>query len=279
MMHGQSTPIVAAAGAMGVIAALLEQRTGQQIAADRAWRLEANLKPMLRELGMTSLDELVTGLVASRDGTLSDQVVDTLLNQETSFFRDASALDVVADAIVAMRRDAPTRRVRLWSAGCSTGQEPLSLAMLLEERGLDVDAVEIFATDVSFGAIGRAKAAKYSQFEIQRGLSIRRMMAWFEGDDAEWTAKHELARRIQFRQHNLISDPLPAGGFDIVLCRNLLLYFAPDLRREVFGRLAKAVRPDGFIALGAGETVIGQTDRFTPSTVWRGLYSKALQRA
>ena len=265
---------VGSSSAMAVIASLLEKRTGQQLDPGRAWRIEANLKPILRGLGMTTLDELVTGLVASRDGKLSDQVVDALLNQETSFFRDAQVYDLIAEALAALRAQSAGRRLRLWSAGCSNGQEPLSLAMLLDERGLTGDAVEIVATDVSTGAISRARQGRYSQFEIQRGLSIHRMMKWFEGEGAEWTARRDLVQRIQFRENNLASDMPPAGSFDLALCRNVLLYFSPPQRAEAFERIARALRPGGLLVLGASETVIGQTDRFRPSSRWRGLYER-----
>jgi chemotaxis protein methyltransferase CheR len=201
-------------------------------------------------------------------------VVDALLNQETSFFRDTGVLDGIVDALEAVRAETPQRRLRLWSSGCSTGQEPLSLAMLLHEHRLGDDAIEIVATDVSSGAIARARAARYSQFEIQRGLSVRRMMTWFEGEGSEWTARRDLVRRIQYRQQNLVVDAPPAGGFDLILCRNVMLYFSPDIRRDVFGRLARASRPGGLLVLGAGETVIGQTDLFAPAPGWRGLYKR-----
>lgn len=273
MMHAGS---IRAGGtsAIGTIAALLEQRTGQQIAASRAWRLETSLKPLLRDRGLASLDELVTALALSIDGRLAEQVIDLLLNQETSFFRDALVLEMVADAVVSLRAGAGNRRVRVWSSGCSTGQEPLSLAMLLEERGLGSDAVDLVATDVSDAAIQRARAGRFSQFEIQRGLSVRRMMRWFDGDESEWTASPELLRRVQFRRQNLVTEPAPAGQFDLVLCRNVLLYFPAEVRRTVFDRVAGALRGGGLLVLGAGETVIGQTDRFKPSPQWRGLYAR-----
>lgn len=267
---------VAAAGstaAMALIATLLEQRTGQQIDSARAWRLETTLKPLLRDIGVTTLDDLVSKLVVACDPELSNRVVDALLNQETSFFRDAAVLDMVAEATQARYREGGQRRLRLWSAGCSFGQEPLSLAILLHERGLDGNAVEMVATDVSVGAIARAKAARYSQFEIQRGLSVRRMIEWFEGAGAEWSARRDLVRRIQFRQHNLIADSPPAGQFDVILCRNVLLYLSAELRREAFARFAQAVRPGGLLVLGASETVIGQTEQFKPAPQWRGLYT------
>jgi len=254
---------------MNMIAVLLEQRTGQQIAANRAWRIETALKPLMRAQGLATLDELVGRLIAARTGELADQVVDALLNQETSFFRDAAVLDTLAEAALEMQAENPERKVRIWSAGCSTGQEPLSLAMLFAERSA---APEIVASDISPAAIARARAARYSQFEIQRGLPVRRMMLWFDSAGGDWVAKPELVRRVQFRQHNLAADAPPPGRFDIILCRNVLLYFSLELRRKVFETLAGAIRPGGVLVLGAGETVIGLTDRFAPCERLRGFY-------
>lgn len=273
-MHFPSAVAPTKSGAMNMISALLEQRTGQQIAANRAWRIETALKPLLRERGLASLDQLVAQLVATRTGDLGDQVVDALLNQETSFFRDAAVLDMIAEATQAFQAEAPGRKIRLWSSGCSTGQEPLSLAMLFDEKGMGEgpSAPEIVATDVSPAALARARAGRYSQFEIQRGLPVRRMMTWFDGAGGDWVARPELLRRIQFRQHNLTADAPPAGKFDVVLCRNVMLYFSQDVRRDVFDILAAAVRPGGLLVLGAGETVIGLTDRFKPCDKFRGFY-------
>lgn len=272
-MYPAPTP-AASPAAMNMIAALLEQRTGQQIAANRAWRIETALKPLMRQRGLESLDALVAALVSTRTGELSDQVVDALLNQETSFFRDAAVLETVADAVQAMQAEFPHRRLRIWSAGCSTGQEPLTLAILLSERCVDTPALmpEIVATDVSPAALARARSGVYSQFEIQRGLSVRRMITWFEATGSEWTASPDLVRKVRFREQNLASDPPPPGVFDLVLCRNVLLYFSAALRRRVFDTLAEAVRPGGLLVLGAGETVIGQTDAFVPSDKFRGFY-------
>lgn len=259
---------------MQILAGLLEQRTGQLIAANREWRIETALKPVLRERGLDTLDQLAGEILGGNDAMVVDQVVDALLNQESSFFRDAAVLDMVAAAIQTMRVQAPDRNVRIWSAGCSMGQEPLSLAMLFAEQ---VEAKggrmpEIVATDVSEAAIARARVGRFSQFEIQRGLPIRRMMRWFDAAGGEWAAKPELVRQISFRRLNLVADPLPVGKFDVVLCRNVLLYFSPSLRRQVLDRLASVMRPGGLLVLGAGETVIGQTEAFHPSQEHRGLY-------
>lgn len=264
----------AGSGAIQLIGGLLEQRTGQQIAANRVWRIETALKPVLRERGLATLDELVAKLMAARTGELADKVVEALLNQETSFFRDFAVLDMVLDAARALQAEMPGRRLRIWSAGCSTGQEPLSLAMLFSEQ---IDAFgglmpEIIASDVSPAALAKARAGHYSQFEIQRGLPVRRMMQWFDAAGSDWVAKPDLIRKVQFRQHNLTADTPPPGRFDIILCRNVMLYFSLAVRRQVFDRLASASRAGGLLVLGAGETVIGLTDHFVPCEVFRGCY-------
>ncbi|MBR0551895.1 CheR family methyltransferase [Stakelama marina] len=262
---------------MGVIAAMLEQRTGQQIAANRSWRIETALKPILRKHRLETLDELVAALMAGQNGNLAETVVDAMLNQETSFFRDAAVLDQIADAVVALQQTVGGRRLRIWCAGCSTGQEPYSLAILLSERLGDASPTfpEIVATDISAAAISRARNGRYSQFEIQRGMPIRRMIRWFDAEGEEWQTKAELTRLIQFRKANLVGDQPPPGRFDVILCRNVLMYFSAALRRRVFCQLAESIRPEGLLVLGAGETVIGQTELLKPSQQFRGMYTLA----
>lgn len=264
-------------GAHAVLAAL-EARTGQQIASYRAWRLDTALRPLLADRGLETLDDLVGLLLGGRDHAIGDRIVDALLNGESSFFRDAAMFDLIDQAV------GHGGRLRLWSAGCATGQEPLSLAMLFAERpGTTVATMpEIVATDVSDASLARARSGRYTQFEIQRGLPVRRMMRWFEGEGAEWTASPELLRHIVYRRLNLVADPAPGGQFDVVLCRNVLLYLAVPHKIAVFAKLAGALRPGGFLVLGAGETVIGQTGLFQPSRRFRGLYERtdmAVERA
>lgn len=256
-----------------MLAALLESRTGQQIAANRAWRIETALKPVMRARAIESLDALVAEVLSPNGGALCDAVVDAMLNQESSFFRDAGVLEQVA----ALMDEVPGR-ARVWSAGCSTGQEPLSMAMLFTEACAARPTLifpEIVATDVSEPVLAKARAGRFSQFEVQRGLPVRRMMRWFEQDGAEWVAAPYLVRNISFRRHNLVVDQPPAGRFDAILCRNVLLYFSPAQRHDVFDRLVGALRPGGVLVLGAGETVIGQTEAFAPSQRYRGLYEHA----
>lgn len=265
-------PVVASQTAINVLTALLEARTGQQISAYRSWRLDTALKPLLRARKLDTLDQLVTQLLQGSDRQIGDCIVDALVNQETSFFRDAQVFDTLSDAILGAERDG--RRVRIWCAGCSTGQEPLSLAMQFAERR-DTNGTpmpEIIATDVSDAAIARARSGRFSQFEIQRGLPVRRMIRWFETTGSDWVAKPDLLALVAFRRLNLVSDPSPAGQFDIVLCRNVLLYLSSDTKGQVFRKIAAALKPDGLFVMGAGETVIGQTPLFEPSKRFRGLY-------
>ena len=257
---------------LAALTALLEARTGQQLASYRAWRIDTALKPLVRDRGLETVDRLVVAML--HDRALADAAVDALLNQETSFFRDGAVIDGVVDAVAGLGR-----RARVWSAGCATGQEPLSLAMAFAERG-EQDGTpmpDIVATDVSTQAIARARDGRFSHFEIQRGLPIRRMIRWFAEHGDEWVAKPELLATVAFRRHNLVAEP-PPGRFDAILCRNVLIYLSPATKAQVFGRLADALRPEGLLVLGAGETVIGQTDRFEPNPKLRGFYAHARPR-
>ena len=257
-----------------MFSALLEARTGQRIASYRSWRIDTALKSLMRDRGLGTLDQLVALLREGRDRPLADEVVDALLNQETAFFRDAPIFDLVVEAVAAAERRG--HRARIWCAGCATGQEPQSLAMLFAERAeAGAPMPEILATDVSDLALARARAGRYTQFEIQRGLPIRQLMRWFDGEGGEWTIKPDLARRVMFRQHNLVADRPPAGAFDVILCRNVLLYLSPETKQAVFRTFADALRPDGLLVLGAGETVIGQTQLFQPSRTLRGFYERS----
>nr|WP_242095916.1 MULTISPECIES: protein-glutamate O-methyltransferase CheR [unclassified Sphingomonas] len=258
--------------AINVLTALLEARTGQQMASYRSWRIDTAVKPLMRARGLETLDQLVTQLLDGQDRDVGDLIVDALLNQETSFFRDAAVFDQIAEVVA--EAEAAGRRVRIWCAGCSTGQEPLSLAMLFTERAeaRGTPIPEIVATDVSEAALARARAGRYTQFEIQRGLPIRRMVRWFDEAGGDWVAKPELLRAITFRRMNLVADHALPGRFDLVLCRNVLLYLAPATKVAVFALMARSLQSGGTLVLGAGETVIGQTPDFVPSKTARGFY-------
>jgi len=261
-----------------ILAGLLEARTGQQLTMNRRWRIETALSALLRDRGIATLDELITILVMGREPGLSNQVVEALLNNETYFFRDRSPFDLLARHALPHLASARQRerRIRIWSAGCSTGQEIYSLAMLFAEdpakwRGWTID---LLGTDVSSFVIDRARTGIYSQFEVQRGLGINQTIRWFEECEGGWRAVEELRRPVRFQVHNLLEAPPHPGDFDIILCRNVLLYLTADKRRLAFDRLASALTDEGWLMLGAGETVIGQTDKFGGDVNARGLYRK-----
>jgi chemotaxis protein methyltransferase CheR len=262
-----------------ILAGLLEARTGQQLTMSRRWRIETALSALLRERGISTLDELITILVMGREPSLSQQVVEALLNNETYFFRDRAPFDLLARYALPelQARRQKSRRIRIWSAGCSTGQEVYSLSMLFADEpekwaGWTID---ILGTDVSNACIDRARAGTYSQFEVQRGLGITQMIKWFEECPDGWRAVEPLRKALRFQVHNLLEPAPHPGGFDIVLCRNVLLYLSPDKKAVAFERLAGAMAEDGWLMLGAGETVIGNTNKLGSDINARGLYRLA----
>lgn len=232
------------------------------------------LRPFLRELNIADLDALAER-VLGHDEALGTRITDALLNNETSFFRDVSMLQLFSQgalpAVAAAREG--VKRLRFWSAGCSTGQEAYTIAMMLRDQGDRWEGwtFDILATDVSASVVARARAGRYSQFEIQRGLPVRTMLKWFKQKDEEWVLDARIRRSVRFATHNLL---LPAPGrFDVIFCRNVLMYFQAEARAGLFEHLADALDPGGILMLGAGETVIGQTARFTPHPQWRGFYA------
>lgn len=259
-----------------ILAGLLEARTGQQLTLSRRWRIETALSSLLRERGIATLDELITILVMGKEPSLSQMVVEALLNNETYFFRDRAPFDLLqrhALPELAKARHA-SKRLRIWSAGCSTGQETYSLAMLFAEEphkwaGWTID---ILGTDVSNSCVDRSRQGTYSQFEVQRGLGINQMIKWFEECADGWRAVEALRKPVRFQVHNLLEPPPHPGAFDIVLCRNVLLYLNPEKKTLAFDRIASAMAEDGWLMLGAGETVIGQTSRLGSDIGARGLY-------
>jgi chemotaxis protein methyltransferase CheR len=267
-----------------ILASLLEARSGQQLAMNRRWRIDTALAAILRERGFANVDQLVARLVSGRDPDLSEQVIEALLNNETYFFRDRLPFDLLLGGPVRRLEQAraKARKLSIWCAGCSTGQEAYSLAMSFADEAARWQGwtIEIVGTDLSRSAIERARKGVYSQFEVQRGLPVMQMIKWFEElGGGDWGISPKLLQRVRFDVRNIIEPPPHPGRFDIILCRNVLLYFAPEMRRLAYARLADAIAPDGTLMLGAGETVIGQTERFVSDPDCRGLYLPASAQA
>jgi chemotaxis protein methyltransferase CheR len=235
---------------------------------------------VFREHGISNVDQLVCllesqkSVAATRD--LARRVVEALLNNETYFFRDKPTFDQLPEAILPdlARKRADIRRLSIWCAGCSTGQEVHSLAMGFADNperwhGWTID---LLGTDVSGRAIEAARSGLYSQFEVQRGLGVIEMLRHFEETRAGWQIKDTTRRITRFMQHNVLDEPPARQRFDLILCRNVLLYFDHATRERAFTRLASALGSDGYLMLGAGETVVGQTDAFVPAAKRTSLY-------
>jgi chemotaxis protein methyltransferase CheR len=266
--------------ALGIVAGLLEARTGQKLTKDRLWRVGTALTGVLRQNGLESIEELAVRLGQANQGMLAQQVVEALLNNETYFFRDRAMFDQLAVTVLPelARKRERMQRLSIWSVGCSTGQEAYSLAMLIAEqpaRWRDW-TIEIVGTDVARAVIAGAREGSFSQFQIQRGLGVAQMVRFFDETRTGWRANEALRNMVRFETHNLLDQPPDPGRFDLILCRNVLLYFDRPTRERAFVRLASALAPDGLVMLGAGETTVGQTDALVPEKGGTGFHHLAI---
>ena len=270
-------PAKMGSGVARILTGLLESRTGQVLSEGRAWRMETALKPVLRAHGLQDIDELAGRLLRYRDTRLDEDVVNALLNNESSFFRDLQIFDMVHRQILPrIEAERDDRTLRIWSAGCSTGQEAYSLAIRFSNDAARWAGwrIEILATDISSAAIDQAKTGIFSQMDVQRGLPVGDLIKWFEPAGEDWRAGAELRRMIDFRQDNLFAPQAPTGQYDLLLCRNVLLYFSPERRQDVLKLLARHSHDRSVLLLGAGETVIGQSEDFIPHPEFRGSYAR-----
>lgn len=261
------------------LSALLEKHTGQTLMANRHWRIDMALKPLMRFNSIPDLDTLVSLIEIDADPRLTSACVEAMVNNETCFFRDQANFALLTGPVFDTLREhrMATRKLRIWSAACSTGQEPYSIAMAISEnaekwRGWNI---QILATDVSGAALSQAREGRYSQFEIQRGLPVMQMIRYFEQQGEEWVAKDNLRKMVTFTEHNMLGSGRHLGMFDVVLCRNMLMYLGEDKRSQVLDGIAPLLATDGILMLGAAETVIGQTQRFKASQEFRGFYQPA----
>lgn len=268
--------------AVRLVSGLLEARTGQKLNKDRHWRIDTALSGLLRERGIASVDALVNQLLQPQQNELAQAVVEALLNNETYFFRDRAMFDLLSNRVlpaIAERR-AATRRIAIWSAGCSTGQEVYSLAMmLLEQRSRWAGwTIEIVGTDISSAVIKTAREGCYTSFQVQRGLGVQQMLNYFEETDRGWKASQQIQRMVRFEEHSILNPPPLPGSFDLVLCRNVLLYFDGPTRTRALDRLAQAMTPEGLLMLGGGETTVGHSELLEPSAQFSGLFTMAARR-
>ncbi|HSV29628.1 MAG TPA: protein-glutamate O-methyltransferase [Candidatus Omnitrophota bacterium] len=258
------------------IAKMLKDRSGLVITRDKAYLLESRLTPVARKRGLKSLDDLVASMRTAGEDLLRE-VTEAMTTNESFFFRDMKPFDQFKDLVLPalLQSRATKKSFRIWSAACSSGQEAYSLAMILKEEGARLAGwkIEIVGTDISNEMLEKAKAGLYSQFEVQRGLPINMLVKYFKKNNEMWQIDPAIRAMVQYREYNLLHDLKPLGQFDVVFCRNVLIYFDQPTKSRVLENISKNMPDDGFLYLGGAETVLGISDRFKPIPDQRGVYS------
>lgn len=259
----------------------LKSRSGIVLSADKLYLVESRLTPVARDLGMAGIDELIAELRNAGDEKLKTTITDAMTTNESFFFRDQTPFDNLRDhvlpAMIADRKAKGQNRIRIWSAACSSGQEPYTIAMmLLEEQAKFGDMkFEILATDLSTEIVDKAKEGAYSQFEVQRGLPIQLLVKYFSQTEAAWQISDEIRNMVRFQTFNLLDSYGVLGKFDIIFCRNVLIYFDQDTKSAILSRMADISPPDGALFLGGAESVIGISSEYQPVSGVRGVYQLA----
>jgi chemotaxis protein methyltransferase CheR len=260
---------------------LLKERSGLVLTRDKAYLLESRLLPVARKRNMKSLDELIGLLRGRPEGELVRDVIEAMTTNESFFFRDIKPFDQFRNFVIPQLLKTRTvkKSMRIWSAACSSGQEPYSIAMILaEEKATRLQgwSIELVATDLSSEILEKAQAGLYSQFEVQRGLPIQLLVKYFKQQGDRWQIDAGIRGMVKFRCLNLLDDFTPMGHFDVIFCRNVLIYFDQATKTVVLDRIARMLPADGFLYLGGAETVIGITDKFQSLTEQRGIYAPAM---
>jgi chemotaxis protein methyltransferase CheR len=256
---------------------LLKERSGLVLSADKRYLVESRLLPVAHRAGIATLAELVQKLRGMKDEPLVIEVAEAMTTNESFFFRDKLPFEhfreIIMPALLAAR--AAQRCIRIWCAAASTGQEPYSLAMSLKEMGEKIAGrrIEIVATEFSTQVLEKAKSGIFSQFEVQRGLPIQLLIKYFDKIGDTWQINPDLRAMVQFRPFNLLHEFTQLGQFDLVFCRNVLIYFDQETKARVLDRIARIMEHDGYLVLGAAETVVGLTDSFKPVPDRRGVYT------
>lgn len=249
------------------ISGFLSQSSGLALGPGKEYLVEARLVPLAQSLGLADFNHLIRELRKGRDRQLSSAVTEAMTTNETSFFRDKTPFEELRERLIPALISARSaqRKLRIWCAAGSTGQEPYSIRMIIDDHfpALRDWAVEVIATDISQAMIDRAQEGVYTQFEVQRGLPIQLLVKHFEQVTNGWRIKEPLRRAVSWRKLNLIDDFSHLGHFDIVFCRNVLIYFDASTKRVILDRISRILRTDGFLLLGAAETVLGISDEFT----------------
>ena len=258
---------------------LVRARSGLHLTPEKAYLLESRLLPVARKFGYDSVERLASSVRMHPKEPELDAITEAMTTNETLFFRDNGPFERFRDDVLPPLLASRTsrKRLRIWCSAASTGQEPYSLAMTLLEMGsiLNGWSIEILGTDLSKTALQKAQSGLYNQFEIQRGMPITLLIKYFEQEDDGWRIKKKIRDMVRYKPLNLMDNFTNLGQFDIVFCRNVLIYFERDVKAEVLGKIRKMLPKDGALFLGAAETVVGITDEFKLIKELRGVYAPA----
>ena len=248
-----------------IIADIVRARSGIVLGLDKAYLVESRLEQIVRKRRYSGFAELVTELKTQTNDGLAHDIVEAMTTNETLFFRDNKPFEHLRRHLAVLHAARPvTQPVRIWSAASSSGQEAYSIAITVLEASLGVRPVQILGTDISPEQIGRAQQGVYSDFEVQRGLPTPHLIKYFRKADGGWRVTDPVRRLVEFRKWNLMDDLRPLGTFDLIFCRNVLIYFDLPTKRRVLDAIWQRMAPGGLLYLGGAETTFGVTDRFVP---------------
>ncbi len=251
-------------------------QTGLVLGPDKMYLIESRLAPLARKYNVANIDLLVGQLRTSKTADLQRDIVDAMMTNESFFFRDGKPFEQFRQLVLPglLQSRATKKSFRIWCAAASTGQEPYTLAMILKEEAAKLNGwrVDIVGTDISHEALERAKSGIYTQFEVQRGLPIQLLVKYFKQQGDKWQIAPEIRSAVQYRGFNLLSEFAGLGNFDVIFCRNVLIYFDQKTKGTILDRMAKLLPADGLLYLGGAETVLGVTERFQPMQGQRGIY-------
>jgi chemotaxis protein methyltransferase CheR len=257
-----------------LIADLVRARSGIVLGLDKAYLVESRLEHIVRKRRYSGLAEIAARLRAHPNGPLAEDIIEALTTNETLFFRDTRPFEHLRRRLLALHAAwPPTQPLRIWSAASSSGQESYSIAMTALEAGLGSRPLQILGTDISAEQINRSRLGLYSEFEVQRGLSPEHLARHFCRTDLGWRINDPARRLVEFRKWNLMDDLRPLGTFDMVFCRNVLIYFDIQTKRKVLDAIWERLAPGGLLYLGGSETTFGVSDRFIPCRGIHQVYS------
>ena len=255
---------------------LLKEKSGLVLTQEKSYLLESRLGPIAKKWNFATFDDMTRALQGVPDQKLVTDIVEAMTTNETFFFRDTRPFDLFKDVVLTKMKDARAsqKRLRIWCAAASSGQEPYSIAMILKEAAAQFPGwkFEILATDISHEILAQARAGLYSQFEVQRGMPIQMLMKYFTQVDDKWKISDDVKSMIKYDYFNLLDPLTRLGRFDVVFCRNVLIYFDKDTKAKILDNIAGLLEKDGFLFLGGAETVLGLTTAFQPMKDQRGLY-------